>query len=860
MATFWFAIPHFASYRSVWASMHAMTPIQALLIAVAAVVSMVSSWFAICAVLPSIRLRQAAVVNLGSTAVANSLPAGGAVALGVSWVMLSSWDVGTAEYVLYTLVSGIWNIFARLALPVLALLLLLTDGRPDRALLISAVAGLALLAVMVAGLGLVLRSESLALRVEQALLWVRCIASRLVRRPPPCHTPDWLRGFRDRAVGLLAARGWRISFTTAASQLTLWLVLLACLRGVGLSQAQVSWQISLAAYAFVRLLTVLPITPGGLGVVELGLVGIMAAGADHQVSAQVTAAVLLYRAVTYLPPIPLGGVAYLLWRYAPGLVGAIPGHQRPQLAMQYTKEAERRRHQGAPVVHRAASAQVSTDVAALDMRPPKSKGHLSVTVLPSTSLPVETPPAASNGSAAPRRRRRSRPGRPAISPVPAASQISPAAGLAQIPEIPELGLTFADLGVPAPIVAALAGAGITAPFPIQAAVLPDALAGRDILGRGRTGSGKTLGFAIPLAVRLTDGYTSACRPRGLVLVPTRELASQVQAVLVPLAQAMDLTVATIFGGTSQHPQVAALRARADIVVACPGRLADLIEQGHCHLGDVEISVIDEADHMADLGFLPIVSRLLAATPPEGQRMLFSATLDSAVDVLVRRFLASPATHAVDPAAAPTALVHHLLTVTPAERAAVVAVLASGKKRSLIFTRTKHGAQNLARQLAAAHIPTVDLHGNLAQSVRERNLASFAAGEVRVMVATDIAARGIHVDGIDLVIHADSPTEHKAYLHRSGRTARAGAAGVVVTLQTQGQADDVRALMRRASVAPLAATVRPGSALLRTIAGEPADRIAPVTRLAARPPALVASQATGRGAAAFSAGYRGRRGR
>ncbi len=406
----------------------------------------------------------------------------------------------------------------------------------------------------------------------------------------------------------------------------------------------------------------------------------------------------------------------------------------------------------------------------------------------------------------------------------------------------------------------LAAAGITAPFPIQAAALPDALAGRDILGRGRTGSGKTLGFAIPLAAGLTDGYTSACRPRGLVLVPTRELASQVQAVLVPLAQAMGLTVVTIFGGTSQHPQVAALRARADIVVACPGRLADLIEQGHCHLGDVEISVIDEADHMADLGFLPIVSRLLMATPPEAQRMLFSATLDSAVDVLVRRFLTNPATHAVDPAAAPTALVHHLLTVAPAERAAVVAVLASGKKRSLIFTRTKYGAQKLARQLAAAHIPTVDLHGNLAQNARERNLASFAAGEVRVMVATDIAARGIHVDGIDLVIHADSPTEHKAYLHRSGRTARAGAAGVVVTLQTQGQVNDVRALMRRARVVPLAATVGPASALLRTIAGEPAGRVAPVARLAARPTAIVATAATGRGAAAFSARYRGRRGR
>jgi superfamily II DNA/RNA helicase len=217
-------------------------------------------------------------------------------------------------------------------------------------------------------------------------------------------------------------------------------------------------------------------------------------------------------------------------------------------------------------------------------------------------------------------------------------------------------------------------------------------------------------------------------------------------------------------------------------------------------------------------------------------------------------------HAVDPAAAPVALVHHLLTVVPADRVGVLAVLAGGKKRSLIFTRTKHGAQKLARQLAAAHIPAVDLHGNLAQNARERNLASFASGEVRVMVATDIAARGIHVDGIDLVIHADSPTEHKVYLHRSGRTARAGAAGVVVTLQTPGQADDVRALMRKASVAPLAATVRPGSALLRTIAGEPAGRVAPVARLASRPAAIVATQATGRGAAAFSAGYRGRRAR
>jgi superfamily II DNA/RNA helicase len=447
-----------------------------------------------------------------------------------------------------------------------------------------------------------------------------------------------------------------------------------------------------------------------------------------------------------------------------------------------------------------------------------------------TALPIERP-------VTPRRRRR-----------PARAQSAPAA----------VGLTFASAGVPAPMVAALSDAGITTPFPIQAATLPDALAGRDILGRGQTGSGKTLGFSIPLAARLADGYTSACRPRGLVLVPTRELASQVHAVLAPLAQAVGLSVATIFGGTPQNPQVSALRNRADIVVACPGRLADLIEQGHCHLGDVEITVLDEADHMADLGFLPVVRRLLDATPPEGQRMLFSATLDNAVDVLVRRFMNDPAQHAVDPAEAPAAMVHHLLTVAPADRAGVVAVLASGSKRSLVFARTKHGAQKLARQLTAAGIPAAEMHGNLAQGARERNLASFASGAVRVMVATDIAARGIHVDGIDLVIHADSPTEHKAYLHRSGRTARAGAGGMVITLQTPAQAGEVRTLMRKARVVPLAATVTPRSELLRSIAGEPATPIAPAARTAARADVVVTTQGTGRGAAAFSSGFRGRR--
>ena len=418
-------------------------------------------------------------------------------------------------------------------------------------------------------------------------------------------------------------------------------------------------------------------------------------------------------------------------------------------------------------------------------------------------------------------------------------------------------VSFAAAGVPAPLVAALAAAGITAPFPIQAAALPDALAGRDILGRGQTGSGKTLAFCIPLAAGLTDGYTSAGRPRGLVLVPTRELASQVHAVLAPLAESVGLSVATIYGGVPQKPQVAKLRDRADIVVACPGRLADLIEQGHCHLGDVEISVIDEADHMADLGFLPVVRRLLDMTPPGGQRMLFSATLDAAVDVLARRFMNRPAHHDVSPVEVPVAMVHHLLTIGPADRVGVVTALAGGGGRSLVFTRTKYAARRLARQLTTSGIPAAELHSDLSQGVRERNLASFASGVVRVIVATDIAARGIHVDGIDLVIHADPPAEHKAYLHRSGRTARAGAAGTVITLQTPAQAAAVRDLMRKAAVVPLTAAVTPGSALLRSIAGE---RVPLVTLPATRPEVVAAAAATGRSAAALSAGFRGRRGR
>jgi uncharacterized protein (TIRG00374 family) len=324
-AIFGFAVPHFASYRSVWASMSAMTWAEVLLIAAAAAASMISTWFMICSVLPAIRLREAAVVNLGSNAVANTLPAGGALAMGVSWGMLSSWGISTPQYVLYTLVSGIWNVFARLGLPVLALVVLATASRPGAGLITAAAVGLALLAAMAVGLGLLMRSESLAVRAGRGGQLARVTACRVARRPASFDIPGSLLGFRDRAGALIASRGWRITVATAASNLTLWLVLLACLRGIGLSQAQVPWQTSLAAFAFVRLLTVLPVTPGGLGITELGLIATLAAG--HRDGAQVTAAVLLYRAVTYLPPIPLGAIACLTWRYAPGLIHA---KQAPQ--------------------------------------------------------------------------------------------------------------------------------------------------------------------------------------------------------------------------------------------------------------------------------------------------------------------------------------------------------------------------------------------------------------------------------------------------------------------------------------------------------------------------------------------------
>jgi superfamily II DNA/RNA helicase len=397
--------------------------------------------------------------------------------------------------------------------------------------------------------------------------------------------------------------------------------------------------------------------------------------------------------------------------------------------------------------------------------------------------------------------------------------------------------SFEEFGLSPELLDALTASGIGQPFPIQAATLPDALAGRDILGRAKTGSGKTLGFSLPLVERLASSgrRTRAGRPRGLVLVPTRELASQVERVLRPLSEALGLAVTTVFGGVPMRGQIMAMRRATDIVVACPGRLADLIERGHCDLGDVEITVLDEADQMADLGFLPIVRRLLDSTPSSGQRLLFSATLDSGIDVLARRFLTDPMRHSVDETAPPATMTHHLLTVAPADRLGVLVRLAGGDNRSLIFTRTKHGAKRLAKQLTTAGIPAAQLHGDLTQNARARNLAAFSNGEVRVLAATDIAARGIHIDGIDLVIHADPPAEHKAYLHRSGRTARGGADGTVVTVQVPMQSSEVKRLMRKAGVTPVAVNVTPVSTELASIAGPEAPRTEPAPRVEAPAP-------------------------
>lgn len=380
-------------------------------------------------------------------------------------------------------------------------------------------------------------------------------------------------------------------------------------------------------------------------------------------------------------------------------------------------------------------------------------------------------------------------------------------------------LTFAQLGLPADLVTTLARRGMHAPFAIQAAALPDALAGRDVLGRAQTGSGKTLAFGLPLITRLVGRPVKSRRPLGLVLVPTRELAFQVVDALAPLGQPIGVSVTSVVGGAPFGKQVTALSRGTAIVVATPGRLEDHILQGTCSLEDVEIAVLDEADHMCDLGFLPAVKRILDQVKPKGQRMLFSATLDAAVKSIVEGYLADAVTHSTMSEGQPVADVdHHVFVVHPGDKTAVTAEIAGREGKTMLFVRTQHGADRLATQLGRFGVGASSLHGGKTQAQRNKALDAFKHGKVRVLVATDVAARGIHVDDVDLVLHVDPAADHKDYLHRAGRTARAGAAGTVVTLTTPSLERTTMSLMKRAGVDATSTRIRPGNEALASITG------------------------------------------
>lgn len=414
-------------------------------------------------------------------------------------------------------------------------------------------------------------------------------------------------------------------------------------------------------------------------------------------------------------------------------------------------------------------------------------------------------------------------------------------------------ITFGELGVPGLLVRVLAADGKKTAFPIQADTLPDSLAGRDVLGRGRTGSGKTLAFSIPLVTRL-GSYDSLVQtamkefrdeskrrkkasleerrsddflphPRGLVLAPTRELANQINDVLMPLAHAFGMNTTTIYGGVKYIHQVRDLKAGADIVVACPGRLEDLLRQKALTLSSVEVVVIDEADEMADMGFLPPVKRLLEQISPNAQHMLFSATLDHGVDEVVNTFLHDPKVHEVDSATAePDLMTHHVFETTRGDKHELVRTLASGTGRRILFTRTKFQAKKLAKNLTQNGIPAAELHGNLSQNQRDRNLAAFDSGDVRVMVATDVAARGIDVGGVELVVQVEPPADPKSFVHRSGRTARAGKAGDVVTLVLPEQRRETRRLLNQAGIKTKMIEVTHDSPEVLELVGDRAERV------------------------------------
>nr|WP_239485419.1 DEAD/DEAH box helicase [Micromonospora humidisoli] len=376
------------------------------------------------------------------------------------------------------------------------------------------------------------------------------------------------------------------------------------------------------------------------------------------------------------------------------------------------------------------------------------------------------------------------------------------------------------MGLPRQLVDALARQGITTPFEIQRATLPDALAGRDVLGRGQTGSGKTLAFGLPIVARLAElNRARPLHPRALVLVPTRELAMQVNDALLPLGKAVGIFLKTAVGGVPYDRQIDALRRGVEIVVATPGRLGDLISRGVCVLDDVEVTVLDEADQMADMGFLPEVTELLAKTPAGAQRLLFSATLDGDVDTLVKRFMTDPVTHSTAPSTASVSTMdHHLLLIPPHDKFAVAASIAARSGRTMLFARTQLGVDRLVEQLGAVGVRAGGLHGGKTQRMRTKTLAEFREGRMDVLVATDVAARGIHVDGVSLVLHIDPPKDPKDYLHRAGRTARAGESGAVATLVLPKQRRTTLAMLEKAGVEPAETRVRVGDAVLAELTG------------------------------------------
>ncbi|MFJ6832508.1 DEAD/DEAH box helicase [Streptomyces sp. NPDC091209] len=412
--------------------------------------------------------------------------------------------------------------------------------------------------------------------------------------------------------------------------------------------------------------------------------------------------------------------------------------------------------------------------------------------------------------------------------------------------------SFADLALPEQLLAALGHEGVSVPFPIQGATLPNSLAGRDVLGRGRTGSGKTLAFGLALLARTAGQRAEPRQPLALILVPTRELAQQVTDALTPYARSLRLRMATVVGGMSIGRQAGALRGGAEVVVATPGRLKDLIERGDCRLNQVAITVLDEADQMADMGFMPQVTALLDQVRPEGQRMLFSATLDRNVDLLVRRYLSDPVVHSVDPSAgAVTTMEHHVLHVQASDKNRTTTEIAARDGRVIMFLDTKHAVDRLTEHLLSNGVRAAALHGGKSQPQRTRTLSQFKTGHVTVLVATNVAARGIHVDNLDLVVNVDPPTDHKDYLHRGGRTARAGESGSVVTLVMPNQRREMSRLMVAAGITPQTSQVRSGEAELSRITGAQAPSGVPV---------VIRAPVTERPRRSASPSSRGRRGR